>query len=74
MKPNNSILDHGNKNQAEKWTCTAPDQTQPVVPETSTETETNATGVNRIPKGTFLNSMKMFENYCPGQKVVMLDR
>lgn len=48
MKPNNSLLDHGNKNHAEKWTCQAPDQTPVVEEDEPTEPVKNE---NRIPKG-----------------------
>jgi len=49
MKPNNALLDHGNKHHAEKWTCQAPDQS-PVVEE-EPEVESPGKAENRIPKG-----------------------
>ena len=47
MKPNNSVLDHGNKNHAEKWTCQAPEPEKAPVDK---EEEVDLPSENRIPK------------------------
>ena len=48
MKPNNSVLDHGNKNHAEKWTCQAPEEPEKLP--VDKDEEVTLPSENRIPK------------------------